>query len=95
MPETESKNSRPVVFSFDCNTEFHFIEQKKQQFLYFAGVIATIIFLVFKVEINFSLHQKKNAEKSRKKSLFSLIQHIVTNFSFLLQHLGCPKSSTF
>lgn len=56
MPETESKNSRPVVFSFDCNTEFHFIEQKKQQFLYFAGVIATIIFLVFKVEINFSLH---------------------------------------
>ena len=57
MPETESKNSRPVVFSFDCNTEFHFIEQKKQQFLYFAGVIATIIFLVFKVEINFSLHR--------------------------------------
>ena len=58
MPETESKNSRPVVFSFDCNTEFHFIEQKKQQFLYFAGVIATIIFLVFKVEINFSLHRQ-------------------------------------
>ena len=56
MPETESKNSRPVVFSFHCNTEFHFIEQKKQQFLYFAGVIATFIFLVFKVEINFSLH---------------------------------------
>ncbi len=56
MPETESKNSRPVVFSFHCNTEFHLIEQKKQQFLYFAGVIATFIFLVFKVEINFSLH---------------------------------------
>ena len=31
-------------------------KQKKQQFLYFAGVIATFIFLVFKVEINFSLH---------------------------------------
>ena len=67
MPETESKNSRPVVFSFDCNTEFHFIEQKKQQFLYFAGVIATIIFLVFKVEINFSLHLKKNCQKISRK----------------------------
>lgn len=78
MPETESKNSRPVVFSFDCNTEFHFIEQKKQQFLYFAGVIATIIFLVFKVEINFSLHQnlqrytfsrKENRIHDRKRGI--------------------------
>ena len=39
--------------------------------------------------------KKKNAEKSGKKSLFSLIQHIVIYFSTLLQHLAPQKTSTF
>ncbi|HIY60231.1 MAG TPA: hypothetical protein H9831_06065, partial [Candidatus Eisenbergiella pullistercoris] len=38
--------------------------------------------------------KKKNAEKSGKKSLFSLIQHIVIYFSSFPQHLAAPKTST-
>ena len=51
---------QPVVFFISCNTYFHKREQKSLQSLVSVRVISTFLFVPFKVEINFSLHNFQN-----------------------------------